>query len=67
MCKEIAMTDYDEELEKVLHHAEEVEQEAADMLEHVRQAEDRLHEAQNRTVQRVLGDQHRIPEKRRPK
>ena len=56
------MTDYDAELEEVLHHAEEVEKEADELMKHVRKAEDRLHEAQNRSVEKLLGDQGHIPD-----
>ena len=58
------MTDYDAELEEVLHHAEEVEKEADEAMKHARKAEDLLHEAQDRPLEKILGDQGHIPDKK---
>jgi hypothetical protein len=64
MTTEIAMTDYNAELEEVLHQAEEVEKEADEVMKHVRKAEDRLHQAQNRTIEEFFGDQGHIPDEK---
>ena len=41
-------------------------QEADEVMKHVRQAQDRLREAQDRTIEKVLGNQGHMPEKKSP-
>lgn len=50
------MTDYDAELEEILHHAEEVEKEADELMKHVKKAQDRLKEARSGMIEKVLGE-----------
>ena len=58
------MTDYHNEFEEVLHHAEEVEKEADKLIEQAKRAEDRLRQAEDRPIEKILGDQGHIPEKK---
>ncbi|HKB41958.1 MAG TPA: hypothetical protein VKD72_36360 [Gemmataceae bacterium] len=60
------MTDYHNELEEVLHHAEEVEKEADELIEQVKRAEDHLKQAEDRPIEKILGDQGHIPDKKHP-